>query len=183
MEQFNDHLPQGASCVNPCAACVTLYTALGVRGREQFLVQLHTKNGDEHLYMAHSYAVDKETGPPHWHDAMLQLFDGTNTEFQADVIKELCRVKLTEGYAIHHCLPDEDDAMEDGQQKSDTPMSLISRYFHMRIEHAATRLRICPTVLKKICRRHGIHRWPYRQVNAIHRRLQEVVAEGNVATE
>jgi hypothetical protein len=28
-------------------------------------------------------------------------------------------------------------------------------------------------VLKKICRKHGIERWPYREVNAILRRLEE----------
>lgn len=31
--------------------------------------------------------------------------DDTSTEFQADVVKELCRVKLREGYSIQACLP------------------------------------------------------------------------------
>lgn len=39
-------------------------------------------------------------------------------------------------------------------QKSDTPMSLIARFFHLRIEQAATRLGICPTVGRR-CRPEG----------------------------
>ena len=37
-------------------------------------------------------------------------------------------------------------------------------YFHLPIEEAARRLNICPTVMKKICRKNGVLRWPYRKV-------------------
>ncbi|ESR66267.1 hypothetical protein CICLE_v10010497mg [Citrus x clementina] len=37
-------------------------------------------------------------------------------------------------------------------------------YFHLPIEEAARRMKLCPTVVKKICRRDGLHRWPHRKV-------------------
>lgn len=48
-------------------------------------------------------------------------------------------------------------------------MSDLAQHFHLPINAAAKELGICPTVLKKICRRNGMRRWPHRKVkNAIH---------------
>lgn len=41
----------------------------------------------------------------------------------------------------------------------------FTRYFHLPIDKAAEGLNICPTVVKKICRKHGVDRWPYRKVS------------------
>lgn len=49
-------------------------------------------------------------------------------------------------------------------KKQDTDISLLATCFHITIDQAANRLGICPTGLKKICRKHGITRWPYRKV-------------------
>ena len=35
--------------------------------------------------------------------------------------------------------------------------------FHLPLAQASHRLQICPTLLKKICRKEGIARWPARQ--------------------
>jgi hypothetical protein len=40
-------------------------------------------------------------------------------------------------------------------------------YFDKPIEEAAKMIGICSTLLKKICRKYNIKRWPYRQVRAI----------------
>lgn len=40
----------------------------------------------------------------------------------------------------------------------------LAQHFHKPINTAANDLGICATVLKKICRRHGILRWPSRKV-------------------
>ncbi|PKA55621.1 Protein RKD5 [Apostasia shenzhenica] len=40
----------------------------------------------------------------------------------------------------------------------------LANYFHLPIAEAARELRICSTALKKICRRHGMARWPHRKV-------------------
>lgn len=37
-------------------------------------------------------------------------------------------------------------------------------YVHLPIEKAARRLNVCPTVVKRICRRNGLRRWPSRKV-------------------
>lgn len=37
-------------------------------------------------------------------------------------------------------------------------------YFDLPIGDAARKLNICPTVMKKICRKNGVLRWPYRKV-------------------
>lgn len=40
----------------------------------------------------------------------------------------------------------------------------LAQYFHLPISKAAKEVGVCATVLKKICRRNGIPRWPYRKV-------------------
>ncbi|RVW52342.1 Protein NLP3 [Vitis vinifera] len=47
----------------------------------------------------------------------------------------------------------------------------FTRYFHLPIDKAAEGLNICPTVVKKICRKHGVDRWPYRKVKSIQRQM------------
>ncbi|KDO73593.1 hypothetical protein CISIN_1g041600mg, partial [Citrus sinensis] len=51
-------------------------------------------------------------------------------------------------------------------------------YFHLPIEEAARRMKLCPTVVKKICRRDGLHRWPHRKIKSIQRRMS--VASGRL---
>lgn len=51
-------------------------------------------------------------------------------------------------------------------QKSDTSYQEIAKCFHLPINEAGRVLKICPTVLKKICRQHNIMRWPYRKVGS-----------------
>ena len=43
----------------------------------------------------------------------------------------------------------------------------LSRYFHMPINDVSSELGICATLLKKICRRHGIKRWPHRKIKSL----------------
>ena len=35
---------------------------------------------------------------------------------------------------------------------------------------------ICPTVLKKICRRHGLKRWPNRRIRSINKQIALLTA-------
>lgn len=51
------------------------------------------------------------------------------------------------------------------------PVSLkrfLSKYFHLPIVDASKELGMCTTMLKKLCRRCGITRWPYRKVYLYH---------------
>jgi len=46
-------------------------------------------------------------------------------------------------------------------------ISELQVVFHLPMAEAALKLGVCSTVLKKICRRNGISRWPYRQIRKI----------------
>lgn len=46
----------------------------------------------------------------------------------------------------------------------DLELQAIVACFDSPISEAARRLKTCTTNLKKVCRAHGIQRWPYRKV-------------------
>merc|ERR1712137_272527 len=43
----------------------------------------------------------------------------------------------------------------------------LSSLFHMPINDASAKLGICSTLLKKLCRKNGVTRWPHRKVKSI----------------
>ncbi|KFK25847.1 hypothetical protein AALP_AA8G169800 [Arabis alpina] len=47
----------------------------------------------------------------------------------------------------------------------------LKKYFHLPIEKAAQTMEVCPTVLKKVCRRGGLRRWPYRKIKSLEKRI------------
>ncbi|EKX38944.1 hypothetical protein GUITHDRAFT_115050 [Guillardia theta CCMP2712] len=52
----------------------------------------------------------------------------------------------------------------------DLSMETMSSYFHMPLDEAAKKLGIASTTLKLICRKLGVPRWPYRNVQKEQRR-------------
>ncbi|CAH9132637.1 unnamed protein product [Cuscuta epithymum] len=80
-------------------------------------------------------------------------------------------------------IPNQNNAPEDGNKPQKIPLSTqrertgklklkdFAGYLHLPIEEAARRMNICPTVMKKICRRDGLVRWPYRKVRSIQRKI------------
>lgn len=61
-------------------------------------------------------------------------------------------------------------------------MEKLRRYFHLPINEVARQLGICTTVLKKICRRNNIRRWPYRQIRSITESIQSTQIAGQSET-
>ena len=55
----------------------------------------------------------------------------------------------------------------------------ISRFRHL--QEAANKLGICPTTLKRACRRHGIQRWPRRQLARLTRAIDQIRTSGDPA--
>ncbi|KAK6251106.1 hypothetical protein QUC31_008701 [Theobroma cacao] len=47
----------------------------------------------------------------------------------------------------------------------------IEKYFHLPIEEAARRLDLSVTVLKKICRKYGVLRWPHRKIQSMEKQI------------
>ena len=60
------------------------------------------------------------------------------------------------------------------EQKGGTNILELAPYFYYPINEAAKHLGICPTVLKKICRKHGLRRWPHRKLQSIERALEKL---------
>ncbi|XP_010485077.1 PREDICTED: uncharacterized protein LOC104763398 [Camelina sativa] len=47
----------------------------------------------------------------------------------------------------------------------------INMLFHLPIETAAKQMNLCPTVLKKICRKGSLMRWPHRKIKSLHTKI------------
>jgi len=50
----------------------------------------------------------------------------------------------------------------------------LSKYFHLPINQVAKELGVCATILKKICRRNGIPRWPHRKIKSIDKMINNL---------
>lgn len=64
------------------------------------------------------------------------------------------------------CL-DEDDQIQQQYEQSRIKLEHLSAFFHVPITEAAKGLGVCTTVLKKLCRKHGIPRWPHRKIKKL----------------
>jgi hypothetical protein len=48
--------------------------------------------------------------------------------------------------------------------KPEITLEMLQASFHLPIVDASRAFDVCTTRLKKVCRQHGIKRWPHRQV-------------------
>lgn len=63
-------------------------------------------------------------------------------------------------------------------QKIDTDIDLVRGYFHLPMSLATQKLQIGSTALKKICRKYGIKRWPYRRIRACQKLIEQLEETG-----
>eukprot|EP00871_Galdieria_phlegrea_P002153 jgi/Galph1/2939/GphlegSOOS_G1618.1 len=58
-------------------------------------------------------------------------------------------------------------------RKDHIDMETLKSHFHLPMVEASKRLGVCVTVLKKICRRFGIARWPHRKLRSVAKHIEK----------
>ncbi|KAH3731470.1 RWP-RK domain-containing protein [Pelomyxa schiedti] len=50
----------------------------------------------------------------------------------------------------------------------------LKKYFHLPIQVVAGELGVCTTMLKQLCRKHGIQRWPHRKIQSLNNAIAQL---------
>ncbi|EYU27184.1 hypothetical protein MIMGU_mgv1a026577mg, partial [Erythranthe guttata] len=102
----------------------------------------------------------------------IQMFDFQNESTQTvkKFLVQYLEACKQEGYNI---LQDPLSTFYERERTRNLKLKDFIDYFDLPIEDAARKMNICPTVLKKICRRNGVLRWPYRKIKSIKRKISK----------
>ncbi|CAK8578867.1 unnamed protein product [Lathyrus sativus] len=72
---------------------------------------------------------------------------------------------------------DKKDLSEQRKRAGKLTLSDLCNHFHLPIEEASEKVDLCPTVLKKTCRKAGLTRWPHRKVKSLLKQIALLESE------
>lgn len=55
--------------------------------------------------------------------------------------------------------------------KGTIPLEDLQLHFHLPMAEVAKRFGVCTTFFKKVCRTHGIKRWPFRKLKSLQKKI------------
>lgn len=107
-----------------------------------------------------------------------------STDYVADFYTSIIAAHLNEGfmYRQEQTATMDSKSKQEGR-KGETGIDVLCKYFHLPIKEASDVLGICPTSLKKICRTHGLQRWPHRRVKSVEVKMARVCAISKAVAE
>ncbi|TXG66638.1 hypothetical protein EZV62_007913 [Acer yangbiense] len=163
-----------------CGCCVVLSEIIHTNGNVSTKLEIHGRLGMiRHAILEirqSTYAKRKQAGfflvPPDprsiFYDALCVRLDSNENRTTNDYTQP--PVATNSGANGMNQAEVENDELDRNpslsvQRKRTTMLTLqdLAQFFHLPIEKASKKLRLSPTVVKKICRRYGVFRWPYRK--------------------
>ncbi|GMH34699.1 hypothetical protein BSKO_02560 [Bryopsis sp. KO-2023] len=158
-----------------CESCVRLQLLLFRGEKENFSLELHDSCGRTHALVRRQVSGS----PVGFEDVLVVEFTLSSAAYLGDFVLAFAAQKQEEGFSCQDVSTRDsgcgvdigDDAPE---RKGKTSIHRLAQFFHLPINCAAKELGICPTVLKKICRKHGLTRWPHRKLRSIDKNLEKL---------